>query len=209
MDDDDDMGGGGGSQKHHIVAMLAAMITALIFFVWVAVPVLNSQFVYGYPRIASLPGPNTFVDTRTTVFTIAIGLMAINGLLPYLLMTAVQENKVGEWGGIHVLFSGLAVFINVVVFLFLAITWCITCNNGLGISNTACQDPRYCCANFAINTKALLLCPNNGICTPDVSVSELGASNPYKGHFGFSLIFLFTAGAHLYINKRLTIYGVL
>lgn len=128
-DDNDEVGG---SQRHFIFAVLMAIVTGLVFFVWVTIPVINSQFVYGYPRIASLPGPNTFVDTRTTVFTIFIGFLSINGLLPYLLMTAVQENKVGEWGAVHVFVSGLAVFINFVVFLFLGVTWIFTCNNGLG-----------------------------------------------------------------------------
>jgi len=121
-----------GKQRHFIFALLMAIFTALIFFIWVAIPVVNTQLVYGYPRIASLPGPNTFVDTRSTVFTVFIALLAINGLLPYLLMTAIQENKVGEWGAVHVFVSGLSVFINFVVFLFLAVTWFATCNNGLG-----------------------------------------------------------------------------
>lgn len=207
--DDEDVMETDGAQRHYIFALLWAVFTGLVFFVWVAVPVINSQFVYGYPRIASLPGPNTFVDTRSTAYTVFIALLAVNGLLPYLLMTAVQENKVGEWGAVHTAVSGLAVFLNFVVFLFLAVTWFVTCNNGLGVSNTACHDPRYCCANFAINTKALDLCPNNGMCTPDVTISDLSASGPYKAHFWFSLIFLVTAFFHLSVNRRLVVYRAL
>lgn len=198
-----------GSQRHYIFALLLAIITALVFFVWVAIPVIDTQLVYGYPRIASSPGPNTFVDTRSTVFTVFIALLAVNGLLPFLLMTAIQENKVGEWGAVHVFVSGLAVFINFVVFLFLAVTWFATCNNGWGVTNTACHDPRYCCANFAINLQALALCPNSGMCTPDVITSELSASGSYKGHFAFSLIFLVTSWVNIAVNRRLVVYGAL
>ena len=107
-----------GMQRHYTFALLASIITALIFFVWVTIPVLNSQFIYGYPRIAtSSPGPGTFVDTRTKIYTIFIGLLAINGILPYLLMTAIQENTTGEWGAVHIFFSGVSVFVNFAVFL--------------------------------------------------------------------------------------------
>lgn len=199
-----------GMQRHYIFGLLAAVITGLIFFIWVAIPVLNSQFVYGYPRIAtSSPGPGALVNTRTSVYTIFIGLLAINGILPYLLMTAIQENDVGEWGAIHVFFSGVCVFVNFAVLLFLAFTWCAFCNNSLGITNTACQDPRYCCVNFAANSQALKICPNNGMCHPDVTSDELSISGPYAGHFWFSLIFLGTSWAHIAINKRLVVYGAL
>lgn len=206
MDTDNDRPG---MQRHYIFGLLAALVTAIIFFIWVAVPVINSQFVYGYPRIASIPGPNTFVNTRSTAYTVAIALLAINGLLPFLLMTAIQENKVGEWGAMHTFISAAAVFINVGVFLFLAFTWFAMCNNGLGVANTSCQDPRYCCANYAINLRARDLCPNNGICTPDVASTELSISGAYLAHFWFSLIFIFTSWGHIAVNKRLVVYGVL
>ena len=75
--------------------------------------------------------------------------------------------------------------------------------------NTACHDPRYCCANFAVNLNALDLCPNNGMCTPDVVISQLSASGAWKGHFWFSLIFLVTAWVHIAINRRLVVYKAL
>ena len=202
--------GDNGMQRHYTFGLLAALITGIIFFVWVTIPVLNSQFIYGYPRIAtSNPGPGKPVNTRSAVYTIFIGLLALNGILPYLLMTAIQENEAGEWGAIHVFFSGLCVFVNFAVFLFLAFTWCAFCNNGLGILNTACQDPRYCCANFAANAQALEICPNNGLCSPDVSAADLSISGPYYAHFWFSLIFLVTSWVHIAINKRLVVYQVL
>lgn len=207
--DEDELSETNGSQRHFIFGLIMAIVTALVFFIWVAIPVLNSQFVYGYPRIASLPGPNAFVDTRSTVFTVFIGLLAINGLLPYLLITALQENKIGEFGAVHVFVSGLSVFINFIVFLFLAVTWFISCNNGLGVTNTACHDPRYCCSNFAVNSAAMDLCPNNGMCTPDVVFRDLSASGPYQAHFWFSLIFLVTAWLHIAVNRRLVVYRAL
>ena len=196
-------------QRHYALALVFALLTQILFFVWLAVPALNSQYVYGYPRIGSNPGPGTFVDTRTSVFAIVVGLLIINVLPPILLMTAVQLNDVSEIGAIHSIISGTCVFINIGVFLFVGITWFATCNNGLGIWNTACHDPRYCCPNYAINPSALLLCPNNAGCYPRVEYRDLTASGAYKGHFWFSLVFALTAWWHVATNQRLVIYGVL
>lgn len=196
-------------QRHYASALLAALITQIIFFIWLAVPVANTQLAFGYPRIGSIPGPGVFVDHRITVYTVFVGLLLLNGLLPFLLMTAVQQNDVSELGALHSFISAVLVIMNTIIFLFIGITWFVTCNNGMGSGNTACHDPRYCCANYALNSDTRELCPNNAGCSPAVESRNLVASSAWKGHFVFSAVFALTAWGHLAVNRRLAVYGVL
>lgn len=198
-----------GKSRHHVFALLAALVTGLIFFVWVSIFVVNTQYVHGYPRIHANPGPNDFVSTRGTVYTVFIALLFFNGMLPYLLITAVTDEKVGELGALHSAVSALCVFIDFVVLLGLLVFAGFWCNNGIGLRNTPCNDPRACCALFGESVFARMLCPNSNICTPDVTRLELGVSGIYWGHVAFAAIFLVTAYVHLGVNRRLVVYGVL
>jgi hypothetical protein len=193
--------------RHLITGVLFVWFQALLFFYWSGFPLLNTVFVYGYPRFGTPPSPNFFKQNRYGLDWIFISSMIGNGLLPMLLMWALLEHKTQELARIWTYVAIGMAFLNFACILFFLVRWGIWCNTSWSQSSV-CNDYRWCCVNYASTSgDAVQWCSNTTPCTPTVTSSDLRTNGEYTQHLIFAAGFFVMALANLGLAHNLSEVG--
>lgn len=195
--------------RHYVHGTLIVMATMLAIFYWIGFPLNNMVFVHGYPRLgAGVTQPNEFKSARYSLLWWAVYLLNLNLLLPFMLAIALMNNSFPEYSNVHHFFSRLGVWLNLVLLVILAVVWLFFTNGGSTGYNSASNDRRWCCAEFAASTEAASWCPNGSPCIPDVTPSQLSRSDEFWQAFLFSIIFFLVSLIHTAVNDHLSRYDV-
>lgn len=192
--------------RHYVGGCLFVLFSSLVFLYWVCVPLNDTQFTYGYPRLATPPSPNGFKTSRYGWDWWLIWVLTLNGLLPILLAFSLMKSNYKEFSKIHIFLAAIWTFGNLVLFFWLWIRSCFNCNTGYSFYNSACNDPRWCCKYFGATPDAAEWCPNTTPCVPDVT--DLAITPQYFQHWLFSMFFALLSLFHVFVNKSLSDNGL-
>lgn len=187
------------------------------YLYWVALPLLNTLYVYGYPLIHIAPSPGSFVSTLYSYQWVMILFMTFN-IFPGLLLMFVMLTKKGftffYWTTVIVMtltlittlvFCGMFIFdCNWPNYSWLSwLQWLRNLLGSLPIGESLCNDYKWCCKHFA---EAPSLCANVTPCIPEVT--NLNASGEFVQHIIFSIWFGIMDYALIWTGWRLKRYGV-
>lgn len=160
------------------LTLAIAAVHLFLIFLWLAIPVLNTRHIYGFPNVSNPNIPGPLVDTRFGIVWWLVWLIGLQAVLPFLVVTGMIYPKVAR------LIRGASIVL-FVLYAVLVIAWVIIslgyCNASVTSGNMVCNDVLYCCVYNCEN------CPVGG-CTPSVTARELQSSTEWGWH-GFMLFF--------------------
>ena len=171
--------------------------TGALFFWWLAMPLINTQYFAGYPQLGSaLPGAY-----RSSLYEWnwwAMFMITWNALVPMSFAMALTHNRLKEWANLHKVISLLAMLVNLVAFVMLLVEWIGFCDNGISGGHTNCNNYEYCCYFFGTDW-----CPNNAACVFPVSLGDLTRNFEASASWYMTIAFGVVAYLNLLYNETL------
>ena len=182
-----------------LLGTIFVIINFGVFLYWVAVPLLNTLYINGYPRFAIPPSPNSFESTLYGYQWWMVWLLVLNvfpiGL--FVIAMTTNNNFFAPW--LHDWTAVIVIILSLIVTLVFGGVWIFNCNWGYS-GESLCADYRWCCVFYAM---APTLCGNTTPCTADLTINS-----EFLQHFIFSIVFWVFAGIQIWLNRRLRRYGV-
>lgn len=174
------------------------------YFYWASIVLNHTYFAHGYQRFGTPPSPGAFLSARYGFDWWTIWLLSLNVLPPMMLCFALTNNKIETYTILHRWLAIMAIVVCIWCFVNLTWRWLLACNSAYSGSSSSCNDYRWCCVYFPSDW-----CPNNAMCTPDVTSSELGRNPENFQHWLFTFVFFVLAIWNYSINGDLIRLGVL
>lgn len=190
-----------------VFGTVVLVVYMLGLFVWVGIFLNNMDFDDRYRKLSPFMDSSFRTSARGGwewgfIYT----MFLVNVLMGYLLAAAICNNSHPRWSRIHLWFTGLALFANVIFFVALSVMWLFVCNTSFS-AGSPCNDPRWCCNYYADNPK---WCPNTIGCPtnpPGGSIS-LQRSEEFLVTWIYSILFIVIAWIHRGVNKELQRAGM-
>jgi hypothetical protein len=187
----------------YIGVTLFILMSAILYWYWLAFVCVNAQFPEFYPRLGSeLPGPwfSTLYGENWDWWI--YWLTNLNALPPMLLAMAVTHNKLREYAYAHAFVCVWIMLENLFVIIVGAIRWIGWCNNSNSAAATACNSYLWCCVYWPN-----AWCPNNGACTFSsgaiVTSADLHRNSEMTQTWAFAFVFFVMAVWHIKVNYSL------
>lgn len=197
--------------RHWAGATAFCLFSAVVYFLWMVVPFLNTQYTDGIPQLGiPLPANQTqkYLSARYGWDWVHVLLLAFNALLPMTLAWAMTNNRIEAYSRLHRWLSMLFLIINLWVLAVLSWRWFWTCNNSYSGMQSACNDYRWCCVYFPSEW-----CPNVNVCGYDVPADmtsgQLARNAEMTYHWIAGFVFFIMAAWHTSINRDMREFGVL
>lgn len=192
-----------GTEKEGLrLAYVFIVVSLCIFAYWAAFPLLDTQFIYGYPTMGVPPGPGDFQSYRYSYWQWwFVWLLITNFGPPLILISALAGSRSIYWSFAHFwgnIFTGIITSACFFVFLGILIGDC----NYSWSGGSICNSDLWCCWFFPGSYD---ICGN---VTPCPSNPSLYPNPQFIQHLVISLILAFIAYANLWLNERLTRYKV-
>lgn len=201
---DDSTKGGGKKVKmgHFAFGVFFLMVYMFGFFIWAGIFLNNMDFSDRYTRLLPFAG-NSF---RNTVrygweWGFIYAMFFMNLIMGYLLASAICNNLHPLWSKVHLWWSGVALFANVVFFITLGVMWLFFCNTGYS-QGSPCNSAQWCCSHYIDKPE---WCQNGIACAGTVDNSR---NTEFFATFMYSWIFIIIAWAHRSVNKHLWSVGM-
>lgn len=166
--------------RRFVTAYLFIFFHSGFLYYWRAWPLANTIFVNG---IVQLGTSAEWVSARYGWDWWCVWLLGLNTLLPLTLAWAVTNNRIEEWTRLHGWIARMSIYVNLAVFIILTVRWPLFHNTPFSGGSPGNHDG-WCCYFFPSPW-----CPNNSVCSPDVSLGDLVRSDPMTQHWAFSLVF--------------------
>jgi len=183
------------------LAVFVLFVNFGLFLYWVAVPLLNTVYILGYPLIAIPPGPGDFKSTLYGYQWWMLWLLILNiiPIILFLIALLARKNAFTPW--LHYWVTFIVLLTTLIAAVSLGMIWIFDCNY-FYTGGSICNDYRWCCEFFA---SAPDICPNVAPCPTSPNLS---ANGEFIQHFIFAIVFLFFGGVHIWLNWRMKKYGV-
>ena len=165
------------TKRIRVISYSMVILNLILFIIWAAFPLLNT--------IHNVPNSISFW---------LLFIVSLNGLLPYLLLSALSIPSQIYRTDIHTVVSWALLILNVLCAIAFTIIM-LTLTNTTASGSLSFNDPRWDCA-FTV------------ICNPSVQISELTIPPELIAHLAFSIIFAVIAMLNLGINRLIRVYGV-
>jgi hypothetical protein len=181
-----------------------AWFAGLLLVFWVGIPVLNTQFINGYPRMGIPPMPGPFLSTLYSFSWWVVWLIGLTALLPAFLLIALMDMSKGLRADLHWMLSVVCAALN--LFCFVALIFgigCFYCNNTFS-GGSICNSPLYCCVFYASNPQ---LCPNTANCDPNYTLFDIGQDYFFYLNWVMALVLFFVSMIMITLNTSLRRYG--
>lgn len=185
------------------MAYTIAIVSLILFAYWAAFPLLDTQFIYGYPTMGVPPGPGIFQSYRYTFWQWWFVWFLLTNLGPPLILIGILSF---EYQNIYLtaahfwanMFTGIITSASFFAFLVILI---FDCNYGWS-GGSICNSHLWCCSYFSGSYD---ICGN---VTPCPSNPNLYPSAEFIQHLVISLIFAAIAYGNLWLNDKLKKYGI-
>lgn len=185
------------------MGLVVAGIYFILFIYWCAFPLLDTQFLFGYPTLGVPPGPGDFVNYRYPYWQWWFVWFMIANIFPPLIFlgTLLFEEPSILVTGVHFWSSIIIGVITSACFIVFLGILIFDCNYGWS-GASLCNSNLWCCIYFAGSYD---ICGNVTPCPGNVNLYPNGQ---FVQHLVFSL--LFAAGGYMmvYVNERFVKAGI-
>ena len=175
-------------REERIVTLVWSLLGCILWYGWAGFILLNVNIPCGYNSMRLPPSPGPYYCSRYGFQWGLFYFMWYNWVPCILLVLGVVLVKSRTILSIHFLVNVVIIFGNLVCFFcLLGIMWG-WCNNFASFGSP-CNAPVNCCVNGA-SSFALGWCNTPGVCTPQVSFSQLSASDPFYLSWLWTVFFI-------------------
>lgn len=202
----DDRGGGGGGKRvkmgHFAFAAFFLVVYMLALYIWAGIFLNNIDFSDRYTRLLPFAG-SSFRNTAryNWEWGFIYAMFFINVIMGYLLATSICNNSHPLWAKVHLWWSGITLFGNVVIFITLGVMWLFFCNTGYS-QGSPCNSAQWCCSHYVDKPE---WCQNGIACAGTVDNSR---NTEFFATFMYSWILIILAWAHRSVHKYLWAVGM-